>query len=194
MNYGETLAYWYLRLNGFFLLNNFVVHRTPHNRHSSDIDLLGIRMPYVFEEVGGQENDWDNNLTEILNPDLPTGVICEVKTGTYKDADIFQHQYLRYAVNRFGFMPNLSQHSEQISGNMISNFEFNGQQFQILKLLISNRISRRTDFMELQLNDTRNFINQRIQNYQVQKWQDRVLFQCDLLEDYIDRKYHEENE
>lgn len=32
MNYGETLAYWYLRLNGFFLLNNFVVHRTPGNQ------------------------------------------------------------------------------------------------------------------------------------------------------------------
>jgi hypothetical protein len=26
MNYGETLAYWYLRLNGFFLLQNFVLH------------------------------------------------------------------------------------------------------------------------------------------------------------------------
>ncbi len=26
MNYGETLAYWYLRLNGFFPLRNFVLH------------------------------------------------------------------------------------------------------------------------------------------------------------------------
>jgi hypothetical protein len=26
MNYGETLTYWYLRLNGFFLLRNFVLH------------------------------------------------------------------------------------------------------------------------------------------------------------------------
>ncbi len=26
MNYAETLAYWYLRLNGFFPLKNFVLH------------------------------------------------------------------------------------------------------------------------------------------------------------------------
>jgi hypothetical protein len=48
MNYGETNAYWYLRLNGFFLINNFVIHRTDEIAYSSDIDILGIRLPYVF--------------------------------------------------------------------------------------------------------------------------------------------------
>jgi hypothetical protein len=37
----------------------------------------------------------------------------------------------------------------------------------------------------------RTFIVQRIQKYKRQKWQDRVLFQCDLLQDYIDRKFQE---
>jgi hypothetical protein len=27
MNSSEELAYWYLRLNGFFPLTNFVIHR-----------------------------------------------------------------------------------------------------------------------------------------------------------------------
>jgi hypothetical protein len=29
MNSSEELAYWYLRLNGFFPLTNFVVHAIP---------------------------------------------------------------------------------------------------------------------------------------------------------------------
>ena len=44
MNYGETLAYWYLRLNGFFLLRNFVLHplheSEANDRYTADSDLL----------------------------------------------------------------------------------------------------------------------------------------------------------
>lgn len=32
-NYGEAWAYWYLRLNGFFPLDNFVVHKDSVVRH-----------------------------------------------------------------------------------------------------------------------------------------------------------------
>jgi hypothetical protein len=58
-NYGEAWAYWYLRLNGFFPLGNFVVHKDSVVRHRADVDLLGVRPPHVFEEVGGQQDDWD---------------------------------------------------------------------------------------------------------------------------------------
>jgi hypothetical protein len=72
MNYGETLAYWYLWLNGFFPLKNFVLHSShrtkdaypsarfnnidPENNYMQavDSDLIAIRFPFVYEEVGGQ--------------------------------------------------------------------------------------------------------------------------------------------
>ena len=187
MNYGETLAYWYLRLNGFFLLNNFVVHRTPGNQYSSDIDLLGIRLPHVYEEVGGQPNDWHDLLMANLNQNIMTGVICEVKTGNFNDNEIFRPQYLHYALDRFGFIPNLSNHTEEISNNRVTTFE----NFQIIKILVSNQVSNRNDLLQITLQESRNFINNRIQKYQVQKWQDRILFQSDLLGDYIDQIHHE---
>src|ERR1039458_702644 len=157
MNYGEKISYWYLRLNGFFLLENLVTHRTALNRYASDIDLLGIRLPYVFEEVGGRADDWHNVLMENLNPEIPTGVICEVKTGGLEDNEIFKPQYIRYAVDRFGFMPGLSQHYEQISTQMVSNFDFNGSRFQVIKIFISNQESDRTDILKLNLQDVRQF-------------------------------------
>lgn len=194
MNYGETNAYWYLRLNGFFLIENFVIHRTEEVDYSSDIDLLGIRLPYVFEEIGGQKNDWDDALVNELDPALMTGVICEVKTGGFTEDDLFRKKYLAYCVDRFGFMPELSKHTDQIFENKVSVFEYEKQKFQILKLFISNTEAKRKDFLQLRIKHLREFIEKRIQKYQEQKWQDRLFFQSDFLGEHIDRQYHEEAE
>lgn len=56
--------YWYFRLNGFFPLNNFVIHRTEKTNYTSDTDKFAIRPPFVLEEVGGQSDDWDPLLRE----------------------------------------------------------------------------------------------------------------------------------
>lgn len=46
MNYGEELTYWYLRLNGFFPISRYMIHRTEEGRHPSDRDLLAVRFPH----------------------------------------------------------------------------------------------------------------------------------------------------
>lgn len=78
MNYGEELAYWYLRLNGFFPIARFVVHRSKHAANSSDIDLLAVRLPNVYEPVGGLPDDWDPWLRDQLNFEMQLGVIWRV--------------------------------------------------------------------------------------------------------------------
>jgi hypothetical protein len=85
MNFGETLAYWYLRLNGFLLLQNFVLHRNASTiEHSADADLLAVRFPNVYEEIGGHADDWDTEKFARWGFDLVQqviGLIVEVKTG-----------------------------------------------------------------------------------------------------------------
>ncbi|MDV6376422.1 hypothetical protein [Deinococcus arenicola] len=79
MNYAEKLAYWYLRLNGFFPLANFVLHNEGERR-GSDSDVLAIRMPHTDERIGGVSVVHDA-LLEKLNCDFRTsqiGLICEV--------------------------------------------------------------------------------------------------------------------
>jgi hypothetical protein len=39
----EDIAYWYLRLNGFLILRNFLVHGDRQGRIRTDIDVLGVR-------------------------------------------------------------------------------------------------------------------------------------------------------
>ena len=102
MNYGEEIAYWYLRLNGFFPITNLVIHRSSRIDHSSDCDVLAIRMPFVYEEIGGQSDDWDKFLAQEIGFEHIIGVICEVKTGAYELKNIFCPEYVNYCVNRLG--------------------------------------------------------------------------------------------
>lgn len=111
MNYGETIAYWYFRLNGFVPMTNLVLHEPDNDtQYKSDSDLLAVRFPYVFEEIGGRPEDWDNERFNHWGLDhLHSTVIvfCEVKTGAYKKKSInksFSSDRLRYAVSRVGFL------------------------------------------------------------------------------------------
>jgi len=188
MNYGEEYAYLYLRLNGFFPIRNFVVHRAAGTRYSYDIDLLAIRLPYVFEETGGQDTDWDSTLLKELAPGLMTGIICEVKTGRLNDNELFNEERLGHCLDRFGFMPNFSSdQKKQVIDNKCTDFEFNGSKFQVLKLLVSNQRSNRKDFLQLRIQHLREFIENRVQKYE-EKWQDRMFFPSVVMQDIIDRQ------
>lgn len=135
MNYGETLAYWYLRLNGFFPLKNFVLHSSRQEERldrekanqkdgyiqGADCDLIAVRFPHVYEEVGGRrgheentegrDGDWDKRFsdwgfsfeTEVI------GIIVEVKTGDLGSTrklvealNSFRRERIKAAVQRMG--------------------------------------------------------------------------------------------
>jgi hypothetical protein len=45
----EAIGYWYLRLNGFLTIPNFVVHPDAGSQQGTDVDVLGVRFPYRNE-------------------------------------------------------------------------------------------------------------------------------------------------
>jgi hypothetical protein len=45
----EKVAYWYLRLNGFLQIENFVIHPGRCVGQRTDADLLAVRFPYRAE-------------------------------------------------------------------------------------------------------------------------------------------------
>lgn len=112
MNFGESLAYWYFRLNGFFIVRNFVIHRgEERTRQPADVDLLGVRFPHVYEEVGGQKSDWDIEVFEEWGIPLNESIVCvfvEVKTGAVSTDDLkrsFSLTRLEYSLQRTGIIP-----------------------------------------------------------------------------------------
>jgi hypothetical protein len=72
----QDLAYWYLRLNGFLTIPNFVVHPLRGRRQATDVDLLAVRFPHRAE-LGEMEDE------ELFARDRRRlfVALAEVKTG-----------------------------------------------------------------------------------------------------------------
>jgi hypothetical protein len=174
-NYGEDFAYWYLRLNGFFPLTNFVVHRRGNLAHSGDVDLVAVRPPNVYEAVGGGPEDWDPLLTPIIDFSKPAGIVCEVKTGQYVAKRLFPRAKLEYAVGRLGLVPR--ERIEVVTQGIRErpSIAISGR-FSITKMLIADHL-KPGPFVGISLDHVKAFLKERVARYPKDKYRDRLFFQ-----------------
>lgn len=184
MNHAEEAAFWYLRLNGFFAITNFVVHASGEVMHSSDCDVLGVRLPFVYEEIGGQDRDWDPYLRQQLNFARPIGIVCEVKSGAYDTERLFREEVLGYAVARLGFVPvdDVAAVSNALRHKPIVAL---ADGTEIAKLLIA-RDEAEGPFLMRGLGDIEDFLVQRINRYPKEKYADRMFFGPVLFQTLIE--------
>jgi hypothetical protein len=184
MNFGETLSYWYLRLNGFFPLSDFVLHRAGiDDRPSADTDLLAIRFPYVFEVIGGQKHDWDSKRFERwgLSLNEPLALIVEVKTGVrIQPPKAWRPERLRAGLNRFGIF-------EQAQVGELSNLLRNSSGFKsnswvVAKLLVTSSPTPNDRWHNLTLGEAEDFIRRRVATYRDEKHADRMFFPNELMQ------------
>jgi hypothetical protein len=196
MNYGETLAYWYLRLNGFIPLTNLVLHAPDDgNRRNSDMDLIAVRFPHAFEIIGGDRGDYDPRLTQ-WNLDIFNSVVClvvEVKTGGYTNAKLnqsFSEDRLGYAIKRLGM---INPEEASLVAERLNNEQMIVQNpFVFAKLLVhapelAPRVPRRrqqcvTPCFKLPIRDAADFIKARMRLYREHKGVARLLFPGDLIQ------------
>lgn len=192
MNYGETLASWYLRLNGFFPLPDFVLHRFQEdddgNIINADIDLLALRMPHVFEEIGGQQSDWDlSKLSRFINVRIPVGLIVEVKTSQ-RARPRQSIPRLERGVQRLGLLPRewAADVVEELTSSSDSVGFFTSETAIIGTVLICD--DSRVDYYSNQyscvigLRDCERFIIHRFSSYSDEKRGARLFFPNDLIQ------------
>lgn len=203
MNFGETLSYWYLRLNGFFPLSNFVLHRAEDAmEYSADADLLAIRPPHVYEVIGGQEADWDTPHfldwgIDLLNETV--GILVEVKTGR-KMAQVargvnraFADDSLEYGVHRLGFWKAASVDPIIQEWHNKPIYRDQHQRIVVAKLLIADQFPPIEDVppcLKLSLRDAEGFVIRRMQQYRDPKMADRMFFPSDLIQYLIWREHN----
>lgn len=74
----ENLAYWYLRLNGFLTIRNFIVHTEWRRDSPTDADIIGVRFPYrkELQERPLEDDKWIKSYSKCL-----LLIIAEVKRG-----------------------------------------------------------------------------------------------------------------
>jgi len=182
MNFGEELGYWYLRLNGCFPVVDYVLHGGVLMERTSDCDLLAVRPPNVFEEVGGQKSDWDPVIAKLANG-RTLGVICEVKTGRYDVKKLFPPNNIAYAVKRLGL---IADYDEAISVLQKSASFDSGENIRIAKLFVASGSAKSDRFIFISISHVRDFFRRRFSKYKEVKFRDRHFFPSELIQNIID--------
>lgn len=185
-NYGEEIAYWYFRLNGFFPISNFVVHRDGEHdnaeyRYNRDCDILAVRPVNVFEDIGGQHTDWDETLFNSLDMTKQLGVICEVKTGQVER--IFSNHMVETAIMRLGLIEEA--HWNNVLRGLQQAAIWENETCQLAKILISANESE-GEHIHIPLDYVVYFIKNRMEKYQNEKYSARTLFNSSLLQFFMD--------
>lgn len=190
MNFAEQLAYWYLRLNGFIPLTNFVLHddndSQPDNsdRHrTSDADLLAVRFPHVSERIGGNPIDWDHRRFEQWGLDLrqTLGLIVEVKSGTWSGDNLAaRHWRVIRGVQRLGMFTEPV--AQEVSEALQHRPTTVRNEYAVAKLLVATYPQGNIPWLYLDLRDAVRFVAQRMERYGYRKQPDRMFFDGDLIQ------------
>lgn len=97
MDTRDQLAMWYLRLNGYFTMPNFVAH--AHDSSRTDVDVLAVRFPHSAEYPDDEARlHFPRNLTDILLAEVKAGE-CDLN-GPWKGKS--SKQPLEYVIKRVG--------------------------------------------------------------------------------------------
>jgi hypothetical protein len=175
-NYGEELAYWYLRLNGFFPIPNFVLHSVEINDgsekfYNADADIIAIRPPNVSEMIGTETVKFDEKIVTAEEGSEYLFVYCEVKTGGYRNNELFPAGRVKYVKDRCGFPLDFDEKSNVknriFKRVLIANSKQNG---------LSDNVTY------ISINDTLSFILNRFKEYDEYKYPSRMFFKSSLIQ------------
>lgn len=134
----EQLAYWYLRLNGFLTIPNFIVHPEQGNAQRTDVDIIGLRFPFR-EELKGMVDD------EVFSQydEKPVIAIAEVKigqcalNGPWTDPLKKNMQGVLRAIGAFK-----EEIMEEVAGNIYNQGIYNGEQYTIVLVCIGKDVNQ----------------------------------------------------
>lgn len=77
----EAVAAWYLRLNGFLMWTNFVVHPSGRGSQRTDADIVGVRFPFRRELGDSSKGPLQDDGAMALSSTHVELILAEVKTG-----------------------------------------------------------------------------------------------------------------
>lgn len=196
-NYAEELAYWYLRLNGFFPLTNYVYHRLPKEEgtgtYNADADILAVMPPNYYETIFSGKEERRLKSDEWLDDYQGkwVGVIAEVKGSrsvSLNDVEkAFSRERLKVAVGRLGLTPR--ERIDDIVKDFLYTYKWpeDACDFVLIKVLFcmdnANVVYRDSPkWKPITLNEADRFIRRRIQEFPDPKSGGRYFFPGTLFQ------------
>jgi len=187
INYGEELTYWFLRLNGFFPVTDFVMHPGNQVDYLTDCDVLAVRPPYVTEDVGGNPGDWHPRFAPFIQAGDYIGVVGQSKINQCANFTRFDVGYLEYAIARLGMFRD---HRAAAAGLQCAAGHTTSQGVTVVALLVAQPPLPQGNFIGLSLQDIRAFIRSRMMTYDSVKYPNKHFFPSALIQNLIDEVHH----
>lgn len=164
----DSVAEWFLRLNGFFTVLNFVVHPVEPKegaQQRTDADVLGVRFPHRREIVGGKPLPDHDAFRDSSRTVL---VIAEIKAGRCKLNGPWVHPKDDNVGNVLRAVGCVAQKSvEAISASLYQNGRFESEAFEARLLCFGARSSSKlpTATLQFEWNDVFGFVHDRYQRF-----------------------------
>ncbi len=149
----ERLVRWYLRFNGYFTVENFYIHNPlkVHQRKvgcDTETDIIGIRMPYSSEVVGGMKIE--NHKALVAGSNGVDVVIAEVKKNgkPSKPNRIWRHPKSPKALATIAYMVRFigvardEKAIQSIAARLAEDFHYCGRGVRIRYIMFSKALSR----------------------------------------------------
>jgi len=143
----EELVEWYLRLNGYFIIPNFILHPLmPFGSQRTEIDLLGVRFPYQSEVVcdsKGKRLSMEND-AKLIDNRFVDCLIVSVKSAESEaevNRAIKDLQNLKDVVKRFGFVESEKDITD-VANELLRKKKAVRDQFQIRFLGIAGKFNK----------------------------------------------------
>lgn len=166
----EELVEWYLRLNGYFIIPNFILHPLmPCGSQRTEIDLLGVRFPYQSEVVCNSEGkrlkmENDEKLIDNRFLDCLIVSVKGIKSEVEINRKIKEFQNLKDVIKRFGFVgseENIADVAKELSREKKAVMD----QFQIRFLGIAGKFNKYSKTKQIIFKEIIEFILTRFRAY-----------------------------
>lgn len=155
---------WYLRLNGYFTMPNFIAHGRAGAR--TDVDVLGVRFPYSAEYP-------DDEVHLHFQPDKTDVVLAESKTGRcqlngpWKAAG--QSHALEYILRRIGIF-RLADTIDEAAKSLYTKRAYEDSGIAIRIICFGSEKGYALDNVtQILWPEVLQFMNERFQRYRVEK-------------------------
>jgi hypothetical protein len=134
----EHLAQWYLRLNGFMTINDFVLHpdHKPWSQRT-DADIFGVRFPFRKElDFKDDESFRSISKTHYIIAEITQGE-CKLNGPWTTQAD----ENMQYVLNALGaFDP---KELESIADSLYKKFHYDAPDFRVELIAFGRQVSPR---------------------------------------------------
>lgn len=164
----EAVTSWYFRLNGCFVLPNYLLHREGGGGQLTEFDLLAVRFPYRSEMASSNIPMCDDAMFSASV--VPTLFIVECTRGRCKLNNLWRHSDAGKVSDLLDAV-GITTHEERNAAvaDLLNRHSFDGASCAIKVIAVGSTINSGLNVEQVTWPHTLKFIHRRLNEYKVEK-------------------------